>query len=166
MQQYPNSGGPSTSRVSINNEELVDMSVRLLQHLNWHGVAMVEWKIDPDSNVPKLLEINPRFWGSLELAIRAGVNFPLLYARAASGEKLEPENKYNEGIICRWVFPGELLRYLTQEKSKREGLISFFKGLPKTAEEWDHTDIRGFFAAFFCPALSVLNPKYWKYLRR
>ncbi len=39
---------------------------------------MVEFKLDPRDNTPKLMEINPRFWGSLALAIESGVNFPYL----------------------------------------------------------------------------------------
>ena len=166
LQQYPNSGGPSTSRVSIKDDVLVEMSLRLLKELQWRGVAMVEWKMDPNNGVPKLMEINPRFWGSLELAVRAGVDFPLLYARAVLGERNECQKKYSIGVICRWMFPGEVLRYLTQDKNKREGLMLFLKGLPHSSEEWDRTDIRGFVSAFICPIFSLLNPKYWKYLRR
>lgn len=46
---------------------------------------MVEWKVDLRDGRPKLMEINPRFWGSLELAVRSGVNFPSLYADADRG---------------------------------------------------------------------------------
>jgi hypothetical protein len=44
----------------------------------WHGVAMVEFKIDRRDQLPKLMEINGRFWGSLQLAIDAGVDFPAI----------------------------------------------------------------------------------------
>ena len=118
------------------------------------------------SGKPKLLEINPRFWGSLELAIRSGVDFPLLYAKAAMGEKLVPVHDYRAGVVCRWMFPGEILRYMGQGRGRRESFRTFLKGLPYTAEEWDNSDIRGFLSAFFCPLFSVLKPKYWGYLRR
>ena len=83
LQQYPNSGGPSSDRKSIHAPQLLEWSLALLHRLQWRGVAMVEWKLDPRDGKPKLMEINPRFWGSLELAVRAGVDFPTLYARAA-----------------------------------------------------------------------------------
>lgn len=165
LQQYPNSGGPSTSRVSIENNALIEKSILLLKGLNWQGVAMVEWKMDPQSNTPKLMEINPRFWGSLELAIRAGIDFPSLYVMAAQKKDINNYHQYTTGVICRWLFPGEILRYISQNKTDREGILSFLKGLPSTAEEWNSQDIRGFFSAFFCPAFSILNPKYWKYIR-
>ncbi len=166
LEQYPNSGGPSTSRISIVSDMLVEQSILLMKELGWRGVAMVEWKVDPVSNVPYLMEINPRFWGSLELAVRAGVDFPLLYALAARGEKFDPVHNYQEGVICRWLIPGELLRYISQESAKRENLREFMSGLPELAEEWDFKDIRGFFSTIICQAITILNPKYWKFLTR
>lgn len=164
LQQYPNSGGPSTDRRSIHHPELLDMSLRLLKSLNWKGIAMVEWKIDTATQQPKLMEINPRFWGSLELAVRAGVDFPYLYALAAADQPLPAVPEYSDGVRCRWLIPGDILRFLTQ--SQRESLREFLKGLPSIAEEWDASDIRGTLAAVLCPAITVLKPKYWKFLSR
>lgn len=166
LQQYPNSGGPSTDRHSIHAPELVEWSVRLMKSLGWRGVAMVEWKIDPRDGKPRLMEINPRFWGSLELAVRAGVDFPALYARAALGEKLPPPAEYREEVRCRWVFPGEILRYVSQHRSERETVFEFLRGLPTGAEEWDPRDLRGTLATVLCTGAFALNPRYWKYLKR
>ena len=58
---------------------------RLLTALNWHGVAMVEFKIDATGQ-HWLMEINPRLWGSLALSIDAGVDFPLGLLQVARGE--------------------------------------------------------------------------------
>lgn len=166
LKQYPNSGGPSTWCRSIYYGELVKESVKLLKALKWVGVAMVEWKEDIQNGGYKFMEINPRFWGSLELSSRCGVNFPQLYVRQALGEKLPPckidQPQYEVGKECRWMFPGEMLRYLTDKS--RERIAEFLHGLPYIAEEWDKTDIRGFFASMVCPALLALHPKYWKYI--
>jgi predicted ATP-grasp superfamily ATP-dependent carboligase len=167
LRQYPVSGGPSTDRVSVRDDRLVADSIRLLQALRWQGVAMVEWKLDPsDGNRPKLMEINPRFWGSLELAIRAGVDFPVLYAAAARGEPVAPAFDYTEGVRCRWMVPGELLRYATERREDREPLAAFLAGLPGDAEEWDVEDLRGSVASIACTAAGALNPRHWKHLRR
>lgn len=64
---------------------LVERSRRLLARLNWQGVAMVEYKIDASTGMPYLMEINGRFWGSLQLAIDAGVDFPRLLLEVATG---------------------------------------------------------------------------------
>ena len=164
LQQYPPTGGPSTSRVSIQHPEVAAMSTRLLQALDWRGVAMVEWKMHPETGRPMLMEINPRFWGSLELGMRAGVDFPLLYAKAARGETAAPVKDYTEGVRCRWMI-GDILRYLSQDGRDREGLAQFSQGFFSESEEWDRQDKRGWLASFLCKGLLVLNPAYWKYLR-
>lgn len=164
LRQFPNNGGPSTDRIGIENDDLVQMSMTLLSALNWKGVAMVEWKTDPGGLKPKLLEINPRFWGSLELAIRSGVDFPVLYARAAAGEdpgSIEPKL----GVRCRWLIPGDILRWLTARPNERESLTEFLSNLP-LAEEWDRNDIGGLAACIVCQGLSFLRPKYFKLLIR
>jgi predicted ATP-grasp superfamily ATP-dependent carboligase len=166
IKQYPNSGGPSTQRISIKHKELVARSEKLLTALNWHGVAMVEWKQDLNNGEFKLMEINPRFWGSLELAVRSGVNFPLLYAKCSIGESINEVQNYSYGTKCRWLIPGDILRYLTSKKEDREKLKDFLSGLPKDSEEWDMKDIRGTISSIICPAFLAMNYKYWKYLFR
>jgi predicted ATP-grasp superfamily ATP-dependent carboligase len=166
LRQYPVSGGPSTDRRGIEYPELVEKSIKLLKHLSWTGIAMVEWKEDPTDGIPKIMEINPRFWGSLELAVRSGVDFPYLYAELSSGRQVAPVKEYKSGIRCRWMIPGDILRYLSEPKKTKESFLNFLKGLPSSAEEWDRHDLLGSIACIICPALLVLNPKYWKYLKR
>ena len=166
LQQYPNSGGPSTDRQTIHAPELVEWSLALLKRLSWRGVAMVEWKSDPRDGKPKLMEINGRFWGSMELAVRAGVDFPLIYARLATGEPCGPAPEYPAGVRCRWLVPGEILRYVTQPRKEREPLREFLRGLPATAEEWDRHDVRGSLASVVCTGALGLRPSNWKYLTR
>jgi predicted ATP-grasp superfamily ATP-dependent carboligase len=160
LREYPLSGGPSTDRRSVHDARLVELSLALLRRLGWRGIAMVEWKMG------QLLEINPRFWGSLELAIRAGVDFPVLYARAASGDALGPPPSYPDGVRCRWVMPGEILRYLGEPRTRRERLRDFVRDLPGQAEEWDRRDVRGTLASVVCTGALALNPRYWAYVLR
>jgi predicted ATP-grasp superfamily ATP-dependent carboligase len=58
------------------------------------------------------MEINPRFWGSLPLAIAAGVNFPYLLYRLSRGETFKPVERYRIGLRCRWLLPGDLLHFI------------------------------------------------------
>ncbi|HUE28748.1 MAG TPA: ATP-grasp domain-containing protein [Solirubrobacteraceae bacterium] len=167
LREYPVSGGPSTQRVSAELGELHSYSRRLLSSLDWAGVAMVEWKIHPQGNRPMLLEINPRFWGSLALAVHAGVDFPTLYADAALGRPLPSAlPSYPAGIVSRWMLPGDILRYATSPADQREPLGDFLRGSLRNAEEFDARDIRGTIASGLCQALLAANPKYWRYLRR
>ena len=166
LRQYPVSGGPSTDRESIHAPELERLSVTLLEQLGWTGIAMVEWKVDPTDGVARLMEINPRFWGSLELAVRAGVDFPAQFARVARGLKCDPPVSYADHVRCRWMLPGEILRYLGTPPGERESLGEFLRGLPRSAEEWDSTDRRGALATFVCTGALAMNFRYWKFLRR
>ena len=112
LREYPITGGASTLRESVRYDTLRDMGETLLKALNWFGVAMVEFKIDPRRGTPVLMEINPRFWGSLALAIEAGVNFPYLLLRLARGEKFKPVEHYAVGKKCRWLLPGDLMHFI------------------------------------------------------
>ncbi len=167
LREYPVSGGPSTQRISTELGELHTYSQRLLSALDWSGVAMVEWKVHPEGARPMLLEINPRFWGSLALAVRAGVDFPTLYADAALDRPLPSAlPAYRAGIVSRWMLPGDILRYATSPADQRESVREFLRGSLRDAEEYDVRDIRGSIACGVCQALLATNPKYWRYVRR
>jgi predicted ATP-grasp superfamily ATP-dependent carboligase len=112
LREYPITGGPSTLRESVRHPRIEELGIRLLQSLKWHGVAMVEFKVDPRDNEPKLMELNPRFWGSLALAIHAGVDFPYLLYRMAMGKEFAPVVDYTVGVRCRWLLPGDILHFL------------------------------------------------------
>lgn len=165
LQQYPIAGGPSTDRVSIVEAFLEEQSIKLLKSLHWKGVAMVEWKHDPRTGEFKLMEINPRFWGSLELAVRAGVDFPKLYVDACMGKAISPRPA-RAGTRVRWMIPGEILRYISTPRSQREGLHQFLKGALSLSEEWDPQDWKGFMATWICTLLLAFSPRYWSYLRK
>lgn len=79
-------------------------ATRLLDELGWHGVAMVEFKRDLRDNLPKLMEINGRFWGSLQLAIDAGVDFPALLLESLENGGLGPQPPYQVGVRTRWFW--------------------------------------------------------------
>ncbi len=65
---------------------------------------MVEYKVDERTGTPYLMEVNGRFWGSLQLAVDAGVDFPALLVRAALGQPLPPPPEYREGVRLRWLW--------------------------------------------------------------
>jgi predicted ATP-grasp superfamily ATP-dependent carboligase/protein-tyrosine-phosphatase len=86
-------GGSSYRRSSPAAERLLSDATRLLDHLQWHGVAMVEFKGAPDRGYT-LMEINPRLWGSLPLSVDAGVDFPMGLWRLATGADPGPQPRY------------------------------------------------------------------------
>jgi hypothetical protein len=81
---------------------LLARSEALLRSLDWSGVAMVEFKQDASTGDPVLMEINGRFWGSLQLAVDAGVDFPALLLACATGSVPDPVTAYAVGVRSRW----------------------------------------------------------------
>jgi predicted ATP-grasp superfamily ATP-dependent carboligase len=100
--EFPVTGGASIAAESVYDEKLKDVGKKLLDALSWHGVAMVEFKLDEADNQFKLMEINPKFWGSLDLAIAAGVDFPYDLARMSRGEAIEYSEEYKRGLRYQW----------------------------------------------------------------
>jgi len=105
-------GGPSTLRESVRREDIREIAQSLLKSLKWVGIAHVEFKVDPRDGKPKLLEVNPRFWGSLQLAIESGVDFPFLLFKMAVEGDIKNVMDYNVGVRCRWLIPGDLLHFI------------------------------------------------------
>ncbi|MBI5206751.1 MAG: ATP-grasp domain-containing protein [Candidatus Firestonebacteria bacterium] len=130
LREYPIYGGPSTLRLSIKDEKLKTMGIRLLEHLKWQGVAMVEFKLDVRDNTYKLMEINPRFWGSLNLAIFAGINFPDMLVRLALDGDVKEKFDYKENLFSRWLLPGDILHFFSNPDRFKLN-PSFFKFFDK-----------------------------------
>lgn len=128
LREKPPAGGVSVYRQSIAlPPELVRASVRLLDALDWRGVAMIECKRDHRTGKHVLMEINGRFWGSLQLAIDAGVDFPDLLVRCASGEKVPLCHTYRSDVRSRW-FWGDVDNLLLRlrDRGRRQGAVGDF----------------------------------------
>lgn len=126
LRSFPIEGGPSTLRESIMYPELVETAFDLLRILKWQGVAMVEFRIDPRDNTPKLMEVNPRFWGSLQLSILSGVDFPYLLYKLVKDGDVRSNFDYKAGVKCRWMLPGDILWFLSSP-NKISNLPEFCK---------------------------------------
>jgi predicted ATP-grasp superfamily ATP-dependent carboligase len=162
LREFPVSGGPSTLRETIDAPELIGHAERLMRALNWTGVAMVEFKMDERDGVARLLEINPRFWGSLELAAVAGMNFPLMLYKLTRGEPVEPVRP-RLGVRCRWLLPGDIAHFLANPRrfSLRPSFFRFFDA-NTYYDDFKTYDIRGSIAAVCCALLSIFDVETWK----
>jgi len=102
--EKPPSGGVSVLSESIAADNLpIAQTLELLRSYNWSGVAMAEFKRTSTGNC-YLIEVNPRFWGSLQLAIDSGINFPLrlcnLFLNGVTTS--EQISSYTIGQKLRW----------------------------------------------------------------
>jgi protein-tyrosine-phosphatase/predicted ATP-grasp superfamily ATP-dependent carboligase len=102
LHEVPVSGGGSTLRQSVPLEpKLLAAAERLVTDLNWNGVAMVEFKWNPETKEFCLMEINGRFWGSLPLADAAGADFPAMLLDLELNDKIELCEPYKTNVYCR-----------------------------------------------------------------
>lgn len=112
LRHFPIKMGPSTVQESVHYDELIEMSIHLLKPLNWSGIVEVEFMVDSRTNRPVLMEINPRFWNSLDLSLRSGIDFPYMLYQLCAGQDVRYESKYEIGRRSRWLFPGDLLHFV------------------------------------------------------
>ena len=63
----------------IYKEELYAVVEKLMKSLNWSGVAHIDLRYDIKDGKFKVIEVNTRYWGSLDASLAAGINFPYLY---------------------------------------------------------------------------------------
>lgn len=78
LREKVSTGGTSTLREVAHHPGIEEAAARMLTDMGWHGLAMVEFKVCPQTGRYWFIEVNPRLWGSIPLAISAGVEFPYL----------------------------------------------------------------------------------------
>jgi predicted ATP-grasp superfamily ATP-dependent carboligase len=129
VRELPPSGGVSVCAESVAADPaLVERSRQLLARFGWCGVAMVEYKIDASTGTPYLMEINGRFWGSLQLAIDAGVDFPALLVACALGAAPTALPSFRVGVRGRWGW-GEI-DHLLHRVRRSDAALSLPPGSP------------------------------------
>jgi predicted ATP-grasp superfamily ATP-dependent carboligase len=137
----PTGSGSALRTSAAVDPQVREHSLRLLQALQWHGVAMVEYRVRADGTAV-FLEVNGRFWNSLALAVQAGVDFPRLLADMALHGDVAPLPRYRPGVRCRWLLGDfrhllEVLRGAPRSfpgrfPSRRATLVDFLRPVPGT----------------------------------
>jgi len=128
LREYPVEGGTAVLRISTREERMEMIARRVLEHLRWHGIAEAEFILTPERG-PVLLEINPRFWGSLYQGVATGVDFPYLLYRMALDGDVEPVLDYPTGVKTRWLWGDwrALCDYVRHPISQRKMLVDYMK---------------------------------------
>jgi predicted ATP-grasp superfamily ATP-dependent carboligase len=111
IREYPPTGGVSCCARSFHDARLSEYGRKLLDALAWNGVAMVEFRYDERIKDYKLIEINAKFWGSLELALASGADFPGDYVKISTGQVIPFTDQY-DSITYQWLLSGDLLHGL------------------------------------------------------
>jgi predicted ATP-grasp superfamily ATP-dependent carboligase len=105
---HPQLGGTSVYRQSIAvPADIGQQAERLVREIDLEGYSEVEFRRDQQGK-PYLMEINPRLSASVEVAVRAGVDFPYLLYQWASGETIDRVQTYHVGNWMRYL-EGDIL---------------------------------------------------------
>lgn len=141
-------GGTSTMRVSASQPQLEAYAHCLLDAMNWHGLAMVEFKYDPATNQGWFIEVNPRLWGSIHLAVTAGVDFPaLLYWAATAGLEAAQQRvrPYRQGVVARWYLGDAIVAAEHLRRGRLwPALQALWPGGADTLDDWHWDDPMAF----------------------
>jgi len=117
LREKPPAGGVSVlSESCAVNPQLRELSQQLLSAVGWWGPAMIEYRMTPDG-VPMLMEVNGRFWGSLQLSIDSGVDFPAILLHLSQGASVPLQSDYRIGQRLRWLL-GDLDNLLLQLRGR------------------------------------------------
>jgi hypothetical protein len=104
---WPLEAGASTNAVSVApSGALVERARRLLADASFAGLAHLQFLDTGERCV--LIDVNPRFYGSMPLALSAGVNLPAAWHGVATGSAEPQLGEYRLGLRFRW-FEGNLL---------------------------------------------------------
>ncbi len=127
----PHTGGFYSLRESVWIPEIYRDAYLKLDHLNWNGAAMLEYRWKPKTGQYWFIEINARFWASLHHALYAGVDFPKLLLDCHFGFDVAPVQNYKLGLKCRYTFPADaghvLSRFSDPNISIASKLSTLFK---------------------------------------
>lgn len=166
LREYPITGGPSVLCESIRHPEAVALTLKLLEVWPWYGLAMMEFKEDPRTGELKLMEINPRPWGSIQLPVAAGIDFPFLVYQLAQGNDFAPQHTYKTGIRYRWL-PGDMLHFMmSPDRWQRLTDYFYLQDGRTTYDLFAHDDWSPLLGFFISYGLRMVNAQARKELLR
>lgn len=120
IREKPPTGGVSVLCESVPvDPTMQSIASKLLAAADWTGAAMIEFRV-ADDGTPYLMEVNGRFWGSLQLAIDCGVDFPWLLHQLTQGLSVGEPPAYAVGRRLRWLM-GDLDNLLIRLRQVQVG---------------------------------------------
>ena len=153
LREYPVSGGPSSCCESVARDDLLSYAEALVKNAHFTGPAMFEFKCAEDG-LPRLLEINPRIWGTFPLTRAAGTDFSYAWFCLSAGLPLADQAPAKHVRMA--YYPADLAAGLAYLKAGKPGqFFSAFRDLldPSVknglAEAKDPAPARAYFRNLF-----------------
>lgn len=118
VRTYPKAGGVSVlSKISF-NKKIIKQCNAVVDKLHYSGLMMIEFIWDESSKTYKLIEINPRVWGSILLSESSGLKFINNYIRLCLGKDITTVKGKVVPHYIRWVLPYDLKNIFKKIKGK------------------------------------------------
>jgi predicted ATP-grasp superfamily ATP-dependent carboligase len=104
---WPVAAGASSVALSVAlDRELAERCAAMLHAAGYAGLAELQFM--QGVRGPALIDVNPRFYGSLSLAVACGVNLPGAWHALVTGTPAPRPSEYRLGVSYRWL-EGDLL---------------------------------------------------------
>lgn len=162
VRNFPRERGPSTVRQSVLRPDLVDLTIRLMKGIPWYGVVEVDYMIDARTGEPILMEVNPRYWASLHIAIECGVDFPWIQYCLESNRPFKSVENYAVNVLGRQLFPGDFLYYLAHSGCRK--IKPSFFSTRYHDDMLSRDDPAPLFGFMLSVLRFILDSKMWKFL--
>ncbi len=141
LRQYPPTGGPIAAGITVEQDRVKRTGIALTEALGSQGMVSMDFILDERDNQPKIVDVNPRFFGCMQIAIAAGADYPHQFYRMIKAGDIEEDLRYQVGLRGRSMLIGDL-RHL---RGTLFGKSSFQKKLNTLVEYckiWDYqTDL-------------------------
>lgn len=142
IREHPFNFGTATYSRSVNKHELIPFAEKLIRKLGFTGVCEIEFMIDPRDNEYKLIEVNARTWLWVDMAIKSGINYPLLVYNYLNNIEMDYSCTPDAGL--EWIhyltdIPYSLIGIIKGHYSFGE-IIRSYSRFPKPAV-FDSSDI-------------------------
>lgn len=137
IRKYSMNGTPPILFSVIDNT-LLEQARDIISKLGWSGAINLDFLKDPQKGYV-LLEVNPRFGGTLNFAYRMGIDLPLAYCQLALGATPTTikQSNYQQGVMFRTIFPTEILRCYKKKEYRNVFLMNFLNFNCKSNIYWD-----------------------------
>jgi predicted ATP-grasp superfamily ATP-dependent carboligase len=120
----PKEGGVTVLSKYSYNQDIIRTGKSLLDRVKWNGLIMLEFLYDKKTNTYKIIEANPRLWGSIMLSEYSNTNLLTDYVNLCAGNHTSYSDAPSKDLFIRWFFPVDLLGYV-RERGQIDGFWTF-----------------------------------------
>ena len=145
LREHPMFFGTATCAQSIYDEDVLELSKKLIGELNFTGVCEIEWIRDKRDGIPKLIEVNPRTWLWVGLAAECGINYPkIIYNYIYNHQLPEPIN-YPIGVVWLNIYTDIIysIQSILKKFFKPQDIMKTYRNFIEAS--WDKSDPLPFF---------------------